>query len=303
MKKVNFDSLTNLKAPDSWIENAINVPKMQKKKPLAFLKYSRTLAAVACLVIVSAVCLSVYLTNDRVTPPITPNASINNQNNDNTENKNENNSKDTQNSQEISPTDSKNTLDSVLPDTGKETIEPSEKPSGTTKPTQNESEKPTVKPVSPSETIEPSEAPPTQEPTTLPVVKPTIPSEKPKPTVPPTHPDDETPPYTPPQNPPNLDGDPGSPGTPPPQAPSYVTFSITVDSSFVTSGERIYCNITDSNGSTVLTNLPVYIYQSGGKAFAICDIHSSDVAQQGNYTCHFYSQQGYEIGSNTQYIS
>ena len=31
MKDFNFDKLKNIKTPDSWIENAVNIPNVQKK--------------------------------------------------------------------------------------------------------------------------------------------------------------------------------------------------------------------------------------------------------------------------------
>lgn len=77
MNKVNFDSLKNLKAPEEWIENAINIPNTkQKKKPILAIfsnKSARLIAAAACLVLVSAISLTVFLTQDRITPPIDPN--------------------------------------------------------------------------------------------------------------------------------------------------------------------------------------------------------------------------------------
>ena len=60
----NFDSLKNLKAPDSWIENAMSIPKVQEKKPIFFIKYSRHLMAVACLVLVCTISLIIVLQKD-----------------------------------------------------------------------------------------------------------------------------------------------------------------------------------------------------------------------------------------------
>lgn len=76
MNKVNFDNLKNLKTPDSWIENALSIPNTQQKKsPILMLfstKSSRLIAAAACLILVSAVALTIFLTQDSVTPPIDP---------------------------------------------------------------------------------------------------------------------------------------------------------------------------------------------------------------------------------------
>ena len=80
MNKVNFDNLKNIEAPEKWIENAINIPNTeQKKSPILALfstKSSRLIAAAACLILVSAVALTIFLTQDRVTPPIDPNFSV-----------------------------------------------------------------------------------------------------------------------------------------------------------------------------------------------------------------------------------
>ena len=64
MNDKNFDSLKNLKAPESWIENAMQIPKLQEKKPIFFIRYSRSLMAVACLVLVCAVSLIIVLQKD-----------------------------------------------------------------------------------------------------------------------------------------------------------------------------------------------------------------------------------------------
>lgn len=72
MRKVNFENLKNLNTPQNFIDNAINIPA-QAKKPLPFVvKHSRTIAAVAALVLVCTVSLTVYFTQDRITPPVDP---------------------------------------------------------------------------------------------------------------------------------------------------------------------------------------------------------------------------------------
>ncbi len=58
MKEYNFDSLKNLKAPESWIENAVNIPTQNKKAPVTYLKFSRTLAYVACFVLICAISIT-----------------------------------------------------------------------------------------------------------------------------------------------------------------------------------------------------------------------------------------------------
>lgn len=73
MRKVNFENLKNLSTPQNFIDNALNIPT-QSQKPLPFvIRHSRTLAAVAALVLVCTVSLTVYFTQDRITPPVDPN--------------------------------------------------------------------------------------------------------------------------------------------------------------------------------------------------------------------------------------
>ena len=62
MNKVNFDSLTNYKAPEDWIKNAAAIPETVERKPtvVPFWK-SRALITAASLVMVSALSLLLYL--------------------------------------------------------------------------------------------------------------------------------------------------------------------------------------------------------------------------------------------------
>lgn len=59
MKKVSFEHIKNVGFPESWIENALNVPNEKKPKPLLFRYYRYTIGASAVLVI--AVCASLFL--------------------------------------------------------------------------------------------------------------------------------------------------------------------------------------------------------------------------------------------------
>lgn len=66
MKKVNFDSLKNLKASDEWIQTALEIPlKTERKRTLR----ARIVAAAACAVLVIAASLNVFFltkTNGRL---------------------------------------------------------------------------------------------------------------------------------------------------------------------------------------------------------------------------------------------
>ncbi|MBE6824593.1 MAG: hypothetical protein E7513_04535 [Ruminococcaceae bacterium] len=199
MNKINFDSLKNLKAPESWIENAANIPQtVEKEKPVLifFLKHSRSLATVACLVLICSVSLTIYLTQDRNVLPIDLNYgqaeatqkthSPTDYSSDN-QNSNESIIKETQSNNEtayIEPTEkadsnpSQNHItDNTDDDNGTNggaphedsTQSPTQKP--TDKPTTSPSVKPTVNSTA-NPTITPSVKPTTPEPT---IPRPTFP--------------------------------------------------------------------------------------------------------------------------------
>lgn len=59
MDKYNCDQLKNIKVPEKWIENALNVPNEPQKRPLAPIRFYRFAAGIAaCVVIAAAVTLS-----------------------------------------------------------------------------------------------------------------------------------------------------------------------------------------------------------------------------------------------------
>ena len=60
MRDKNFDSIKNFNVPENWVENALNIPQTEKKSPVAFIKISRTLSAVASLVLVCALSVAVF---------------------------------------------------------------------------------------------------------------------------------------------------------------------------------------------------------------------------------------------------
>ena len=64
MKK-NFNSISQFKVPQEWIDGALNVQKPPKKeKPIFFIKHMRTIGAVACTVIVLALSIFMVLMRD-----------------------------------------------------------------------------------------------------------------------------------------------------------------------------------------------------------------------------------------------
>lgn len=313
MRKVNFDSLTNLKAPESWIENAINVPKAEKKKPIAFLKYSKQIAAVACLVLVSAVCLTVYLTNDRITPPIDPNYNTETQSpqseNSESENYTDSSKDKTTNNSSNGSSESQSVVTTKPNESG--TIEPSEKPSPTTKPTESENDKPIVGPTKPEDSIEPSEIPtqPTTKPIVMPTVKPTKPSDKPKPTIPvePSNPNESDIVY------PGAPGDsmnPGVPGDPPSATPpgegsngSNNTFYTSFPSDLLADTAIVFCSVEDPDGNFVIQNAQANIYSiQGNLIYVSYELPSSAFTKSGRYICNFYTSENIYICSSIGYF-
>lgn len=58
MKKVNFNQLKSVKTPENWIENAINIPQKNKKKPIYLNPY--IIASAACFIFCCALCAVVF---------------------------------------------------------------------------------------------------------------------------------------------------------------------------------------------------------------------------------------------------
>lgn len=71
MSEFNFDKMKNIDIPESFVERALNIPT-EKKYPVIFLKYSKTIAFAASFVLVC--CLSValfFITNkNEAAPPV-----------------------------------------------------------------------------------------------------------------------------------------------------------------------------------------------------------------------------------------
>lgn len=59
MKKVNFNKLKSVKTPENWIENAVKIPKRNKKKPIYLNPY--LIASAACFVFCCVLCAVIFL--------------------------------------------------------------------------------------------------------------------------------------------------------------------------------------------------------------------------------------------------
>lgn len=303
MNDKNFDSLKNLKTPDSWIENALNIPKAQaqEKKPIFFIRYSRQLVAVACLVLVCTVSLFVVLNKgDESVLVVDPNHSETQaEKNDASEN-GRGDSPDTtktdkkENKKKKPQSIIQSILDNLNGGAPHESTEHSEKPTqsqdnDTQKPTQ----KPSVRPTKPSDgSVKPTDVPQS---TTAPSEKPTTPSTQP----PYQEPSSPMPPGDP-QAPPPTESIPTKPGAPGSPAQGLV-FSLVVSKHFLTSGEQILCAVMNPDGSPLIEDVPVNISPYGESAMAYISIYSNQLTQSGNHTCYFYSSSGYYIGECYSY--
>lgn len=328
MKNVNFDSLTNIKAPEQWIENALNIPKTvgaEKAKPLFIIKHARTLAAVASLVFVSVISIVLFLSNDSVTPQIEPEtqetkatissvqADYSTQSSDNktkpskTENKNQNNTvkAPTEKYEEIEPPES---TQPQRPTSGSGDTEEPTKPTKPTNPTT---------PIGPPKPTAP-EVHPTIEPTEPEWVSPTEPEWE-TPTEPewvePTPGGDWKPvePWEP-----SAPGYPNDPTGPPAVTPtikptedtiSNVTFTATVNLSFVSGGQAVYCKVYDSNNRLIGdSNEYSYQHQAGFLSFTestatlIYYMPNGLITKHGTYNYYFYTGDGEILYYSSKYI-
>ena len=88
MKDFNFDKLKNFKTQDSWIENAVNIPNVQKKPKKVIPFNTRVVATAACLTfcfVLGSVMLPIVNTDPTavvrpLTEPTTENSNNNSQN-------------------------------------------------------------------------------------------------------------------------------------------------------------------------------------------------------------------------------
>lgn len=110
MNEKNFDSISKFEVPKSWIDDALNVPQNHVKKPLPLIKFSRTIMAVACFILVCGISVALYfVTDDSSIPPVrTPDSSqsINAETTKKDSGINESENKDSENKESINQGDS-----------------------------------------------------------------------------------------------------------------------------------------------------------------------------------------------------
>lgn len=296
MNDKNFDSLKNLKAPESWIENAINIPNAQEKpKPVFFLRYSRSLASVACLVLVCIITLIIALDRDEnvltIEPSyetVTTDATVNN------ETQNFTDATESIASENEKPTTNSNRENGGAPFEG--TIDNDSSANKPTSPSQNPDSEPSSS--GGSSSIEPTQAP-VIKPTNLPTVKPTKPSTE----KPPTKPTDD------PQEP-VLPGDPGDPGEPPtdgegvsPGIPDSNVFYTSFSTRYLDSSMQIYCSVQDPDGNLVVNYDQATVYNTDKYlAYVSYTLPSYAITKSGTYYCNFYTAYGEYICSSSIYV-
>lgn len=322
MNEKNFNSISQFEVPKSWIDNALSVPATHKKKPFPLIKLTRTLAAVACLVLVCGISVALYfMINDSSIPPVkdpfvTENKIIDGSSdtvqtdniNKENEDSSENNSINKAENEATSGSDITNVEDNTQNGTGSHP-EPNEEPQ---KPTTNVPDKPqnpetTVpseddtngsEPVAPtqeesSDSTTPDD--PIQAPTEGPL--PSEPTEKPKP------------PWVAPTENPTI-GPVIDPTVTPTiiQNPNYnKMILVLIGEKRVAAAKSIYCALYDENnrmigdsnmyssshiaykGSTKGGRTEVYYYP----------YHNTNILEGGTYTYVFYNENGEEMYRGT----
>ena len=316
MKNVNFDSLTNIKAPDAWIENALNVPQTQKQKPILFISLSRTIAAVACLILVSVISITIYLTQDRIVPPIDPDyvkettSEITQDNSENNDKKKENNSKNPAINPSGNINNSQNYEDIEPPENG---VEPTRKPTdGANKPsvspTESSSDAPIIGPTLPSieePSEDPTEEPSDSNPEIPPWVEPTECPPPVMPTVTPTEAPTEAPTESPTEAPTESPTEAPTENSGKPSVATRCTVAVPID--YFSDEAMVYCVIYDSNGNILGSSNP-YAYEKRTTIYDLTGeyifyeyrpVQAGVITKKGTYTYQFYDKYATILRSGT----
>lgn len=309
MNEMNFDNLQNLNTPENWVENALNIPQEKKKAIIIPFGYTRTLSAVACLVLVLLLSVSLLsLTKNNATlksDPQGPTAHVNN-------------TEPTQNSESDSHTDNKNNKNNnkhsynpILPDGVLQQVEDATQSTDdktnnnkeTIKPTQgnqhetNAPQKPTVAPSKPND-IEPTESAP-----------PVCPTE-------PTEPDEPMIPGMPTEMEPvptegEIPEEPRPTKNPHDFEPQDIVLTIyaSVPSSSTAGTKSVYCMLYDSNGAVVGN---AYTYSQQRKCTKTPNGSTTNISyspyykgiyyKSGTYSYKFYTSSGKVIASGSTYL-
>lgn len=291
MNDMNFDSLLNLTTPQSFIDKALSIEaKEQKPKVLFSAYFNRTLGAVACLVLICILSVTLFsLTHNNSTltaQPQGPTTRVDNT--ESTDSKNEYNN------------DNRNDGPALIPDVFEQVEE--------TKPTQsNDNKKPTQKPQNSTQAQNPTDAPPdTPEDPSNPHGHPNS-SGKPSEIEPPNPNGSVIPPENETQPVEILPTEPGDPFKP---VEIITTIYITVPSGSIKDSENIYCMLYDSNEAIVGNS---YIYSAQRKCtvsligstalISYSPISKGIYYESGTYIYKFYTSSGKIMASGSIYLT
>lgn len=299
MNDMNFDSLLNLTTPQSFIDKALSIEaKEQKPKVLFSAYFNRTLGAVACLVLICILSVTLFsLTHNNSTLTAQPQGPTTHvDNTESTDSKNEYSN------------DNRNDSSALIPDVFEQVEE--------TKPTQsNDNKKPTQKPQNSTQAQNPTDA---KEPTSSsPDVDPSEPvSQKPTDSDP-YYPTESAPqePETPVPSGPgddDADVDPSEASTEPPiVTPTQNVYCQGMfSSSLLKDSDKVYCMLYNSNGTPMGNDylysnkrLATIIINDGDKATVAYNATAKGIAlSSGRYTYKFYTSRGTVVYTGAVYV-
>ena len=327
MNEKNFNSISQFEVPKSWIDGALDVPSSHTKKPFPFINLTRTIAAVACFVLVCGLSVALYfMTDDSSIPPVKSPDFTNSQYVDDSCYTGESDTDSTQNNKKpdknvsVNPTSSgshfEKNEDKNENNSGSHP-EPNEKPTKPQKPTTNKPDKPdsTQYPTNVDPPIDPLPTNPEYEPPSEPEYEPPTESftegtgEWPSPTEGPTRP---KPPYQPTEEPTESGKPPWVTPTVKPTTPTKPNYDdISIVENFgknrVEAAINIYCAIYDSNGNLLgdsdlyaSSHLTVKGITNGSRVYIHYYVYRMlEIPKSGTYTYVFYNSYGEEMAIGT----
>ncbi len=324
MNEKNFDSISQFEVPKSWIDDALNVPQNNVKKPFPLIKFSRTIMAVASFILVCSLSVALYfITDDSSIPPVkipASSQSINAETQKKDSGINESDNKDSENKESINQVDSASQSPSTQnshPERSEDEIQdstdalkkpdknPDKKPAD--KPNKNPSKDNQENPVQTDAPENPKPTAPVERPTEedvppynpdFPTEAPLYPSEAP-PWVTPTENATIKPPYNPtqapdiyPTNPPSIEE--------PTTNFEYVFIQCTADNYLLTGSKNIYCKILHQDGRLVgdpnlfsSSHLTVKAGSGTSQTTVWYYIYrNTDIEVSGTYRYVFYNENG-----------
>ncbi len=333
MNEKNFNSISQFEVPKSWIDGALAVPATHKKKPFPLIKLTRTLAAVACFVLVCGLSVALYfITDDSSIPPVkdpvvTENVFVDSSNNTG---ENDNNSQKTDNNENRDTNSAENPTSSGSHSEGSEDRtengadshpEPNEKPQKptTNKPDKPDSSQPSEDVTNPYEPQQPTQPKPPYNPTENLTESPSedfpppwMPTEKPwnpKPPTDPTEPPWEDPTEAPTECP--TEGPYLPPPTDEPTINENYNVYVRVDSSKLIGSKNAYCAFYDPNGNLVGEGDMFASYRimekgtsyDGKTPVFYYPYRMLDITVRGWYTYTFYNENGEVLHSSSTHLS